>query len=161
MDAEVEIRIHDVNSGRQIYHDNIKSTAEDNVHRFFSIDGKDKLAYRRELLRYGIKAAVRKSIPRIVKISSSLNWTGKIAKITGSKIYINAGRESGINIGDILRVMTEGDDIFDPDTGALIGKAKGQVKGTLEIIEYFSTNGSIAVLHSGGAVVEGDIVQLY
>ena len=161
MDAEVEVRIHDVNSGREIYNDSIKSTTEDNVHRFFSIDRKDKLNYRRELLRYGIKVAIRKSIPKIIKISSALSWTGKIARITGSKIYINAGRQSGINIGDILQVMTEGDDIFDPDTGALIGKAKGQVKGTLEIIEYFSANGSIAVLHSGGAVVEGDIVQLY
>ena len=50
-----------------------------------------------------------------------------------NKIYINAGRESGIQISDVLRVMTEGTEIFDPETGALIGVSAGEVKGTVEV----------------------------
>ena len=84
-----------------------------------------------------------------------------MAKIIGNKIYLNSGRDSGLNIGDILKVITEGQDIFDPETGALIGVSKGDVKGTLEVIDYFGPDGSISILHSGGSVTEGDFVQLY
>ncbi len=84
-----------------------------------------------------------------------------MAKIIGNKIYINAGRLSGINIGDILKIITEGQEIYDPETGALIGMSKGDMKGTIEIIDYFGDDGTIAILHSGGQVLEGDFVQLY
>ena len=57
--------------------------------------------------------------------------------------------------------MIDGEKIFDPTTGALIGKSKGQVKSTIEIIDYFGNDGSIGVIHSGGSVQIGDIVQLY
>ena len=79
----------------------------------------------------------------------------------GSKVYINAGRQSGLNVGDILKVMTEGQEIFDPESGALLGVSKGQVKGTLEVIDYFGADGAVTILHSGGSVTEGDFVQLY
>ena len=84
-----------------------------------------------------------------------------MARIIGNKIYINAGRGSGLNVSDILKVITEGQEIFDPETGALIGVSKGEVKGTLEVIDYFGPDGAIAILHSGGSVHEGDFVQLY
>ena len=57
--------------------------------------------------------------------------------------------------------MTEGQEIYDPESGALLGVSKGQVKGTLEVIDYFGPDGSVAILHSGGSVTEGDFVQLY
>ena len=120
-----------------------------------------KLQYRRDLLRYVVKIAVRKAIPRILAVSSKLDWVGRVAKIVGTKIYINAGRNSGLNIGDILKVMSEGEEIFDPETGALIGVSKGTVKGTIEVIDYFGADGAVAVLHSGGSVHENDFIQLY
>ena len=101
------------------------------------------------------------AIPRILGVSSKLDWVGRVAKIEGNKIYVNAGRSSGIQISDVLKVMTEGQEIFDPETGALIGLSKGEVKGTLEVIDYFGPDGSIAILHSGGAVIEGDYLTLY
>jgi hypothetical protein len=84
-----------------------------------------------------------------------------VAKIIGSKVYLNAGRDSGINVSDILKVVTEGQEIYDPETGAMIGVSKGDVKGTIEVIDYFGADGAIAILHSGGSVQEGDFVQLY
>ncbi len=64
-------------------------------------------------------------------------------------------------MGDVLRIMTEGTEIFDPESGALLGVSKGEVKGTLEIIDYFGPDGAVAILNSGGSVTEGDFVQLY
>ena len=160
-ESKVEVRVFDVNAGKEIYTETIQGYADDSTFRFFSSDREDYLSYRRDLLRYAVRIAVRKSIPKIVDLASKLDWVGRVAKIIGNKIYLNAGRDSGINIGDILKIITEGQEIFDPETGALIGMSKGDMKGTIEVIDYFGTDGAIAILHSGGQVLEGDFVQLY
>ena len=160
-ESKVEVRVFDVNAGKEIYTETLNGYADDSTYRFFANDREDYLSYRRDLLRYAVRVGVRKSIPKIIELASKLDWVGRVAKIIGSKVYLNAGRESGINIGDILKIITEGTEIYDPETGALIGMSKGDMKGTIEIVDYFGTDGSIAILHSGGQVLEGDFVQLY
>ncbi|MFN8369306.1 MAG: CsgG/HfaB family protein [Bacteriovoracaceae bacterium] len=160
-DSKVELRIFDVSSGKEIYNETLLGSADDSNYRFYMNDREEQLTYRQELLRYAVQVAIRKAIPKIVQASAKIDWMGRVAKIVGSKIYINAGRSSGLNMGDVLKVLTEGEDIYDPETGALLGVSKGEVKGTLEIVEYFGPDGCIAVLNSGGSVAEGDFVQLY
>ncbi len=157
----VEVKIFDVNSNKEIYSEKLDGNIDDSSFRFFMSDREANMTYRRALLRYSVKVAARKFIPKIVSLGSKLDWTGRVAKIMGSKIYINAGRQSGIQIGDILKVVTEGQEIYDPESGALIGMSKGDMKGTLEITDFFGPDGTIAILHSGGSVTEGDFVQLY
>lgn len=160
-EAKVEIRIFDVNSNKEIYTETMRGYADDASFRFFSQKREERLNSRQGMLRYAVRVATRKSVPRILNISAKLDWVGRVAKIVGSKIYINAGRRSGIHISDVLKVVTEGHEVFDPETGALIGVSKGEVKGTVEVIDYFGPDGAIAILHSGGSVLEGDFVQLY
>lgn len=160
-EAKVEIRIFDVTSNKEVFTDTIKGYADDSSYRFFKQDKNQHMSYRRNLLRYSVRVAVRKAIPKMLEISRKMDWMGRVAKIIGTKVYINAGRSSGIQVGDILKVITEGQEVYDPETGALIGVSKGEVKGTLEVIDYFGPDGAIAIVHSGGSVVEGDFVQLY
>jgi hypothetical protein len=160
-ETKVEIKVFDVISSKELLSDVVDGTVHDDNFRFYITEEEENLAYRQDLLRYSTRVAVRKFLPRLIQIGSKLDWTGRVAKIIGTKIYVNAGRESGINIGDILKVITEGQDIYDPETGALIGVSKGDVKGTLEVSDYFGPDGAIAILHSGGSVTEGDFVQLY
>lgn len=160
-EAKVEIRVFDVNAGKEIYTETLSGYADDSTYRFFIADKEEHSAYRRDLLRYTVRIGVRKSIPQVLDLASKLDWVGRVAKIIGTRVYLNAGRESGIHIGDILKIITEGTEIYDPETGALIGMSKGDMKGTIEVIDYFGTDGAIAILHSGGQVLEGDFVQLY
>ncbi len=160
-EALIEVKIFDVNSNKEIFSDKISGQADDRTYQFFMGNREEHMSYRRELLRYSVQVATRKVIPFILDLSSRMNWVGRVAKILGSKIYLNAGRKSGLHLGDVLKVMTEGHEVFDPETGALIGTSKGEIKGTIEVIDYFGPDGAMAILHSGGAVVEGDFVQLY
>jgi hypothetical protein len=160
-ETKVEIKVFDVISSKELVSEIVDGTVHDDNYRFYITEEEENLSYRQDLLRYSTRVAVRKFLPRLIKMGGKLDWTGRVAKIIGSKIYINSGRESGLNIGDILKVITEGQDIYDPETGALIGISRGDVKGTLEIIDYFGPDGSMAILHSGGSVTEGDFVQLY
>ncbi len=160
-ETKVEIKVFDVISSKELMSDTVDGSVHDDNFRFYVTEEEENLAYRQDLLRYSTRVAVRKFLPRLIQIGGKLDWTGRVAKIIGTKIYVNAGRDSGINIGDILKVITEGQDIYDPETGALIGVSKGDVKGTLEVADYFGPDGAIAILHSGGSVTEGDFVQLY
>lgn len=157
----VELRVFDVLANKEIFVDKMDGNINDSSFRFFMSERDAHIDYRRGLLRYSVKVATRRFIPKLAKLGEKLDWTGRVARIIGSKIYVNAGRRSGLNLGDILKVMTEGEEIFDPESGALLGVSKGQVKGTLEIIDYFGPDGTVAILHSGGSVTEGDFVQLY
>lgn len=157
----VEIRVFDIHANKEIFSEKMDGNINDATHKFFMSERDATINYRRNLLRYSVRIAVRRFLPKINQLGSKLDWTGRVAKIIGSKIYVNAGRKSGISVGDILKVMTEGAEIYDPESGALIGVSKGEVKGTLEIIDYFGPDGAVAVLHSGGSVTEGDFVQLY
>lgn len=157
----VEIHVFDVQSSKEIMADKMDGNINDSAFRFFMDERESNIGYRRALLRYSVKVAVRRFIPKLNKLGAKLDWTGRVAKIIGSKVYLNAGRRSGINIGDILKIMTDGEEIFDPESGALLGVSKGQVKGTLEVVDYFGQDGAVAILHSGGTVTEGDFVQLY
>jgi len=58
-------------------------------------------------------------------------------------------------------VITEGQEIYDPESGAMIGISQGEVKGTLEVVDYVANDGAVCILHSGGSVTEGDFVELY
>jgi hypothetical protein len=160
-ECKIELRLFDINSNKEIMTENFDGYVDDSSYNFYLTDPKEKIKYRQELLRYAVRVAIRKSIPQVLAVASKLEWVGRVAKIIGTKIYINAGRNSGLQMGDILKVLTEGQEVYDPESGALIGISKGEVKGTLEIIDYFGPDGSMATLHSGGSVSEGDFVQLY
>lgn len=159
--SEVEVRVFDVLANKEVFIEKMNGNISDATHKFFLDEKEAHVDHRRSLLRYSVKVAVRRFIPKLAKLGAKLDWTGRVAKIIGSKIYINAGRRSGLNVNDILKVMTEGQEVFDPESGALLGVSKGEVKGTLEVVDYFGPDGAVAVLHSGGSVTEGDFVQLY
>lgn len=160
-ESVIEIRIFDILSQKEIFFEKNNGNIDDSSFRFYMDNNESNLSYRQELLRYSVRVAIRRFIAPMMQLGSKLEWTGRVARIIGSKIYINAGRQSGINIGDILNVKTEGYEIFDPETGALIGVSQGEIKGTLEIIDFFGPDGAVSILHSGGSVTEGDFVQLY
>jgi hypothetical protein len=157
----VEIKVYDVLANKELFTETLDGNVSDDNLRFYQAESEDNLSYRQELLRYSVKVAVRKAVPKITKLGSRLDWMGRVAKIIGTRIFINAGRYSGLNLGDILKVITEGQEIYDPETGAMIGMSVGEVKGTLEVIDYFGQDGAVCTLHSGGSVTEGDFVQLY
>jgi hypothetical protein len=157
----VEIKAYDVLANKELFTETVDGNISDDNLKFYQGETEDNLAYRQELLRYSVKVAVRKFVPKIIKLGSRLDWMGRVAKIIGTKIYLNAGRSSGINLGDIMKVITEGQEVYDPESGAMIGTSQGEVKGTLEVVDYFGEDGTICILHSGGSVTEGDFVQLY
>lgn len=123
-------------------------------------DDKNVEAKAQEVERL-IGEALVSLIPRMIEAMDKLVWEGRVAMVQGERVFLNVGKLSGLNIGDILKVSDEGEDVFDPQTGSLIGKVPGRLKGTLEVISYFGADGAIALVHSGSGFKENDRVELY
>ncbi|RLA64767.1 MAG: hypothetical protein DRQ88_06705 [Epsilonproteobacteria bacterium] len=160
-EALVELRMYDITSKRQIFLETYRGVTDASTLRNFTSHEEEYLGYRNLQLRRAIQSAVKKGIPKMIRIADRLDWRGRIARVLGQNIYLNAGQKTGILIGDVLKVVTSGREVYDPETGALIGLSKGIVKGTIEVTEYVGDDGAVAILHSGGQVLAGDYVELY
>jgi hypothetical protein len=160
--VDLEMRLIDVINSKEVLLDEKSAdSSASHVNIFNSDDEGDPKSQRAELVRMALRAGSELFSKDLSRALEKLSWEGRIAKISGNQVYINAGRATGLGIGDILKVMTVGEDVYDPVTGAYLGRARGQPKGTLEVVDYLGADGAVAVVHSGGNFSENDIVQLY
>ncbi|MCC7440804.1 MAG: hypothetical protein IT285_04175 [Bdellovibrionales bacterium] len=159
--AEVEIKVFDVQAGREIMSLGRSGESSSNALVAFEKEHLQSPEYRAELSKLAVREAMGGAVNGVVKAVEKMSWQGRVARLAGKKVYVNAGRASGIVSGDILRVTTPGDDIYDPTSGAFLGTAPGQVKGTLEVIDFIGEDGAVANVHTGGNFQEGDTVRLY
>ncbi len=109
--------------------------------------------------------AVSKALEQpLANFSSSirrLGWVGRVAKIELHRYYINAGEETGLTKGQLLKVFADSMPVNDPKTGLLIGLAPGRFKGMLRVIDFMGKDGAVATLHSGADIREQDRVETF
>lgn len=159
--VDVEIKLFDVANGREIIATGKSGEASANSMVAFEDENIGSPEYRSELSKLAVRNAVASLIPDVIKSVEKMTWQGHVAKVAGNKIYVNAGKASGLVPGDILKVLTQGEDIYDPTSGAFLGRTEGQLKGTLEVIDFIGSDGAVTQLHTGGNFADGDIVRLY
>lgn len=159
--VDVEVKVFDVASGREIQAIGKSGEANSSALTVFESGDLADNEFRSELTRLALRNALQPMIPQVIQAIEKMSWEGKIAKIVGGKIYLNAGRASGLVNGDILKVLTPGQDIYDPSTSVYLGRSQGYPKGTVEVVDFIGPDGASAIVHSGGNFQEGDLVQLY
>ncbi|MGE0616444.1 MAG: hypothetical protein AB7P04_12465 [Bacteriovoracia bacterium] len=159
--ADVEIKMFDVAAGREMMASAHAGESSNNA--VVTMEGSDMQTpeYRAELIKLAIREAMKQFTNDVIRGIEKMTWQGAIAKITGQKVYLNSGRVSGLVGGDILKVLTKGDDVYDPETGAYLGRSQGQLKGTLEVVDFIGEDAAVANIHTGGQFQEGDVVRLY
>jgi hypothetical protein len=162
VEAKVRVRVYGGESKKEIFNEMRSASVEATTTRFAE-RGYSNLDLENDpaLVNEAVQRAFQGLIPSIDAAMRKIIWTGRIAMVRGEKIYINAGRASGLQVGDLLRVMDQGQDIYDPQTGTYLGRAEGRMKGTIEIVSYFGKDGAVGVVHSGADFKENDKVELY
>lgn len=162
VEANVRIRAFGASTKKEIFNETKRAEVQAVTTRFAERPGSDlELSEDPALVHEVIQKGFRDLIPALANSMKKLSWEGRIAMVRGEKIYINAGRISGIQVGDLLKVVDQGQDIYDPQTGVFLGRAEGRMKGTVEILSYFGKDGAIGVIHSGSDFRENDKVELY
>lgn len=158
----IQMWAHDPKRKKEIWKKSTTVSQEDSEWRVMVREGeRTKLEPQPEVMFELSRQAVANIFPVLHAYLAQMKWTGRIALIKGDRVYLNVGRLSGLQLGDLLKVSEDGDEIFDPDSGDSLGKAPGQMKGTLEIISYFGQDGAVSVVHSGSGFQENDNVEIY
>lgn len=88
-----------------------------------------------------------------------LDWSSTIARIEGENVYINAGKLSGLRIGDVLEVYEPGREIVHPKTNVSLGWTTGQMKGLVRITELFGVDASAGKAVQGAGFDLKDVVK--
>lgn len=159
--VDMEMRIFDVVNSRELLFNEKSADSTSSQIDLFGNENEDPKSQRAELVRMALRNGMNLYAHDTIRAIEKISWEGRIAKIAGGQVYINAGKATGLSVGDILKVLTPGEDVYDPNTGAYMGRSKGQPKGTLEVADYLGTDGAVTTVHSGGNFNENDIVQLY
>lgn len=163
-EAQIRVRILHLKQGKEVF--NTTKTVQfrdQNIRVAERVSGDRFIAKNPEMAAVIIKDALLEFVPQITGLfqNQDVDWQGRVASLQGDRIYLNVGQVSGIQLGDVLKVSDEGEEVFDPQTGILIGEAPGRIKGTVEVISYFGKDGAIAIIHSGAGIKENDRVLPY
>ena len=88
-----------------------------------------------------------------------LDWTTTIVKMEGENLYINAGKLSGLRIGDALEIFEPGKEIIHPTTKISLGWTTGQLKGAIKITELFGVDAAVGKVVQGKGFSPNDVVK--
>ncbi|MBX2986523.1 MAG: hypothetical protein KF802_01380 [Bdellovibrionaceae bacterium] len=161
-EAVVRVRLANARGGREVFNTTKTVTIEQDGTRVGErVETDQYIRDNPQVLMVIVKDAFLDFTPQIIGALDKISWEGRIAAFSGDRVYLNVGRQSGVQIGDLLRVTEDGDDVYDPESGGHIGRVPGRMKGTLEVVSYFGTDGAVAVVHSGAGFKENDRVEFY
>ncbi len=96
----------------------------------------------------------------LLKTLLNIDWHARVAAVENDKIFIDAGRLSGLQKGDILEVYAPGNEITDKGTNLPLGRIKGSYKGELEVFEVFGVDASWATAKKAADFTPTDLVYL-
>jgi hypothetical protein len=101
-----------------------------------------------------IASVLRKLAVEVKGVADLAPWYGKVVTIEGERVYINAGKETGIGLGYILNMYRRGKVV------EKLGFAPGQKIGILEITGFVGTDGAYGIVKQGGKAQPTDLVGI-
>lgn len=160
--AIAEIAVVSVRSGKVMVEESRTADATERLTRVAESSYTDEtIKDDPQMVREVVFTAFEKTVPILLEALSKFSWEGRVALVRGERVYLNAGRQSGLQIGDLLRIVEEEDEVFDPQNDRFIGYIKGRMKGTVEVMSYYGNDGAVTRIHSGSGFEENDLVEFY
>ncbi|MFB3887452.1 MAG: hypothetical protein ACE144_19715 [Thermodesulfobacteriota bacterium] len=135
---KIETRLVDTLSGKTL-----KSLSANNP----IIAAKDKGPFSDEKAKMkAIDFAISDLSRSLSRELDGLDWFCRVAKVDGEEVYINAGRLTGIKVGDVMEVLQPGE--------------RGTVKGKIQISAWFGIDASIGKMIQGQKPDVDDILRI-
>ncbi len=157
-EATVDVRVVDASTGQVIFADSGNGVHEASSTQVLGIGG--ATGYDETIEGKALRAAIAKFIDNMVGRMAAIEWSGKVAAVDGGEVTVNAGRKTGLRVGDRLRVFGEGRDVIDPDTKVSLGRKPGREKGEIEVTDFFGEDAAVCRRIGGEGFAVNDIVKL-
>jgi len=154
----VDVRVVDASTGQLLFADSGKGEFEKKAQEVLGMG--QRAGYDETLGQEALRSAVTKFMSNLVQQLQTVEWSGRIASVSGSDIYINAGRDTGLQMGQSLAVITLGKEIFDPQTKVSLGREEGAVKGELMVTGYVGDKLTKARAKVGTGFQVNDVVKV-
>ncbi|CEK19694.1 CsgG/HfaB family protein [Chthonomonas calidirosea] len=162
----IDVRLYDVATGEVIdsVHAVGRATASGTAIFYNKGDvGLTMAAVSNTPLGEAVRRAIAQAVLFICNRMQAVPWEGRIADIemgdnNSQDLYLNAGSDAGLQVGDKLDILHPGHAIVDPDTQTVIGRTKDVEVGQAHIVEV---RDHIAILaaDSGSGFQVGDVVH--
>jgi len=137
----IEMRLVDTLDGKTI-----KSLSAKNL----IVAAKEKGAFSEEKAKIkAMNLAFADLSTSLARELDGLEWFCRIAKVEGDQVYVNAGRLTGLKVGDVMEVFRPGD-----------SGRRGEAKGTIQISACFGVDASVGRLMNGSKPDVNDILKL-
>lgn len=78
------------------------------------------------------RAAVSQVVTNVIEELGDEPWQGRVVTVRDGQVYINAGGDTGIQVGNVLEAFRPGEELIDPETGLNLGQMEEKL-GRLEI----------------------------
>lgn len=153
----VDYRIVDTTTGIQLVADSGQGVYEKKTGGALGLGSKS--SYDADLRDGALRDALTKAMVNMLPQFESQEWSGRIASIKGRTVYLNAGKKTGLKVGDLLMVQELGEEIIDPQTNVSLGRAPGSIKGEVMVTGFFGRDGSMATIKSGAGFKTNDLVK--
>ena len=153
----VDVRVVDAATGQLLFADSGRGEFERKAQEVLGMGS--RAGYDETLGQEALRSAITKFMDNLVQKLQSVDWSGAVAMVSGTDVYINAGRDVGLNPGDVLMVQTLGQEIIDPQTKVVLGRTRGAVKAELMVTEI-EERFTIAKIRSGMGIQVGDMVRI-
>jgi curli biogenesis system outer membrane secretion channel CsgG len=156
----VDYRIVDTTTGVQLMADSGAGIYEKKTTKVLGMGS--KAGYDSDLRDGALRDALTKAMVNMMRSLESSPWKGKIMKVAGDKVYINAGKKTGLKVGDKLDVYRVGEDLIDPDTQMKLGTTEDKVGQVFVVQNDIGDKADVSVARasSGRGFQAGDIVKL-
>jgi len=97
----------------------------------------------------------------ILKKAVEYEWSARVLSVEDGRVRINAGRRSGLQEGDLLRVFkSDGQEVYHPATKLFVGLDLGDSKGKVRITDFFGADAAIATITEGSGFAPNDLLKL-
>ena len=86
-------------------------------------------------------------------------WFGRVEFVREGKVYLSLGQNSGLKVGDRLKVVEPGKEVVNPKTHSVLGYTSDIPQGEIKVTELLGNSGAVALPLSGGPFKTNDKVK--
>ncbi|MGA7577261.1 MAG: hypothetical protein ACLQUW_06695 [Desulfobaccales bacterium] len=89
----------------------------------------------------------------------NISWFGRVDFVKNGKVYLNMGQNTGLKVGDVLKVVVPGKEVVNPTTGAVLGYTSDVTQGEVKVTDLIGNTGAEATALNGGPFNANDRVR--
>jgi len=149
--VRIQVKLVETATGRLI-------NAFEESNPIFATEEKGEFSRDKTKLK-AIQLAIEGLTGNIITEINHMGWYSRIAKIDGDRVYLNAGRLTGLKVGDLMDVYGPGGGKIEQIVEIPKGPFEGQRKGQIRVSQLFGTDAAMARITNGGNFALSDVVR--